>query len=197
MESARAGRRRARGSSAARSLPMPGSSSSCFSSMRATGSPMADRVGGGAIRADLEEFSPLISRRSAISEKICAIGWLSTRRPSRSMRVVERRAPPAASASAIAGALAGRTVAEQASAAAGAAHLGRRRAGRHGPRDETRRWRESSRQARAACGCPIPRHRPTNAVPITALSASRMATAVSRIRSKQSKTWRSPSICSL
>ena len=72
---------------AARSLPMPGISRSCLSSICATGlSADAAMVSAPRYARILNGFSPLISSRSAISERTCAMAGYPCARPWRSIR---------------------------------------------------------------------------------------------------------------
>src|SRR5258705_7645708 len=151
----------------ARSLPMPGRSSSCFSSMRATGSAHALIVSAAERYARiLKTFSPLISRRSAISAKTCAIGRLSTRQAVALDGEVKQ--PGAAGGERVGdrGTHIGRPVAEQAPAAARAAPLRRGRAGRHRPRDERLDGGRRHARRQPLAVLPFFRDRRAHAVPV-------------------------------
>src|SRR6476469_6793782 len=103
---------------------MPGRSRSCLSSIRATGSAHALIVSAAERYARiLKRFSPLISRRSAISAKTCAMGWLSTREAVALDGVVEQASAAGGEAFRHCGTLVRRAVAEKAAAATGAADL--------------------------------------------------------------------------
>src|SRR5678815_5497231 len=117
---------------------MPGSSRSCFSSMRATGSAHALIVSAAERYARiLKRFSPLISSRSAIPEKICAIGWLSTPQAVPLDGVVQQPRPSQRQRLSDGRAFRGWSEAKETPAPAGATHLGRDCAGCFRPRDQT------------------------------------------------------------
>src|SRR5688572_26202634 len=116
---------------------MPGSSRSCLSSMRATGSAHALSVSAAVRYARiLKAFAPLISSRSPISARILAICLLSTREAVPFDAEVEQAG--AAGAERLANGLAppGRTDAEEASTATCAAHLCRGGTSLHRPRNQ-------------------------------------------------------------
>src|SRR5262245_4784620 len=116
---------------------MAGSASSCFSSIRATGSAHARMVSAAERYARiLKRFSPLISSRSAISEKTCAIGWLSTREPVPLDGVVEQSRSTAGKCLRNCRPFGWWAVAEETSAAAGPADLCRCCTGAHRTGDE-------------------------------------------------------------
>ena len=114
---------------AARSLPIPGNSRRPASVESGERMGMVGRCRRRSIGPILNGFSPLISSRSAISPRTRAMARLSKQKPLCFDAKSRIRAPPAARASAMAPRVR-RAVAEQATAAAGAAHLGRRRARR-------------------------------------------------------------------
>src|SRR5882672_7606647 len=99
---------------------MPGSSRSCLSSMRATGSAHALIVSAADRYARiLKRFSPLISSRSAISANTWAIGWLSTREAVALDGVVEQPRAARGERGGNRGTRVGRPEAEEAPSAAG------------------------------------------------------------------------------
>src|ERR1043165_3297376 len=116
---------------------MAGSSRSCFSSSLATGSAHVLIVSAADRYARiLKTFSPLISSRSAISEKTCAIGRLSTRQTVALDGEVERGCTTAGKRYGHRVGFVRRAITEQTSAAAGAAHLRSRRASGGGTSDQ-------------------------------------------------------------
>src|SRR6187402_145347 len=116
---------------------MPGIARSWASVIRATASPVVAIVSAAERYARiLNAFSPLISRRSAISPNTCATEALSTGEPVALERVVDQPGAALGQRLLYAGHRLGRPEAEETPATAGAAHLGGRRTGRAGPRDE-------------------------------------------------------------
>src|ERR1051325_660237 len=116
---------------------MAGSSRSCFSSIRATGSAHVLIVSAADRYARiLKTFSPLISSRSAISEKTCAMGRLSTRQTVTLDGEIEQAGTTSGQRFGDRAAFVRWAVAEQTSAATGPAHFRRGRASGHGARNQ-------------------------------------------------------------
>ncbi len=163
----------------------------CASCVRMVG----DDVGAVAVRADLERVVVLDLEeigdlpQDARDRRVIQPAGLPSRCGSRARARRRRRARAA-----IAGRARRRAVAEQTAAAAGAADLGGGRAGGRRARDQVvdRRRRDAGREPLAVV--PLHGDLPADLVPVAALERRRASpTAVSRMRSKQSKMWRSPS----
>src|SRR5947208_10092585 len=117
----------------------------------------------------LNGLSFLISRRSAISRRIRAMAGLSKQEPFGLDVVIEHARTPAGERFGDSVMHFRRTIAEQAAAPAGPAHLRRRGAGSACPRDEVldRRGRDARRKPLPVV--PLDRNLPADLVPIPAL----------------------------
>src|SRR5687768_9409486 len=135
--------------------------------MRATGSAHAASVSAAVRYARiLNAFSPLISSRSAISANTCATCRLSTRQSVPFDAEIEEARAATRQRVTNGVAASRRSVAEQASAAAGAAHLGGERAGGSCALDEVvdRGRRHTGRQL--FTGVPLGADRVADAIPV-------------------------------
>src|SRR5688572_9597117 len=153
---------------------MPGNARSWESSMRATGSPHADRVSAAVRYARiLNAFSPLISSRSAISAKTCATCLLSTRETVPFDAEIEQARAAGGKGVADRAPATRRPIAEQAPAAAGAANFGGGCACAERPRDEVVDRRRGHPRSKLLASVPLCGDGGADRVPV--LSRERVA----------------------